>query len=420
MPARAGQPVEDALPPNAYLILFALWLLVFTSGTQVMLIAPIFPRIREQIDVAEAALGTLVAVDALMLGSFALIAGPVSDRIGRRRILLIGTAAMTVALACHALAYDYLSLLAVRALAGAAGGALSGAAVAYVGDYFPYRRRGWANGTVMTGMAFGHIIGIPAGTVLAANFGFRMPYLGVALIMAATFLLIWRILPQPEVGRSVARLSIAGAVRTYAGLLRDSAIVAAVATFGITFLGHSMYVIYLPTWLEDSVGATPQQVAVLFLAGGIANVLAGPRAGRFSDRAGRKRVITAASMGLAVMLFSVTYVVADVASAMVSFALIMALLAVRIGPFQALLTQLVPAERRGSLMSLAVGTGQLGFAAGGMLAGYTYSRAGFRSSTAIAALFLLATAWIVWRHLPEPGEDRPRAGAATGHGEHEG
>lgn len=398
-------PDPHALPPRGRLILFALWLMVFTSSSQVMLIAPIFPRVREQLGIAEAALGSLVAVDAIMLGLMALVAGPISDRIGRRRILLAGTGMMSAALAMHALAFDYFSLLAVRGLAGAAGGVLSGAAVAYIGDYFPYQRRGWANGWVMTGMAFGHIIGIPAGTVLAASVGFRAPYIGLALVMAGTFLLTWRAVPQPAVDRATEALSVPGAIRSYMALLRNPAVVAAVATFAVTFLGNSMFVIYMPTWLEDSIGATPGQVALLFLTGGVANVLTGPRAGRLSDTIGRKRVIVAASVGLGLTVLAVPWMVRSVAWAYLFFFLVMVLFAARIGPLQALLTQLVPAARRGSLMSLTVGTGQLGFALGSMLAGIIYATAGFAASTTVAAAFLLATAWIVWIYLPEPGVD---------------
>jgi predicted MFS family arabinose efflux permease len=393
---------DDALPPRGRLILFALWLMVFASGSQVMLISPIFPRIREQLGVAEAALGSLVAVDAIALGVMALVAGPISDRVGRRRMLLAGTGLMSAALAAHALAFDYFSLLVVRALAGAAGGVLSGAAVAYIGDYFPYSRRGWANGWVMTGMAFGHIIGIPAGTVLAASIGFRAPYLGFAVVMAATLVLVWRVVPQPDVLRAQERLTVRGAIRSYIALLRNPAIVAAVATFAVTFLGNSLFVIYLPTWLEDTIGATPGQVALLFLTGGIANVLTGPRAGRFSDRVGRKRVIIVASIGLGLLVFSMPFVVTSVITAYFFFFFVMVLFAARIGPFQALLTQLVPAERRGSLMSLTVGTGQLGFAFGSTLAGITYAGFGYAASTGLAALFLLSTAGIVARYLPEP------------------
>lgn len=395
------------LPPRANLILFALWLLVFTSGSQVMLISPIFPRIREQLGMAESALGSLVAIDAVLLGAVALIAGPISDRIGRRRILLVGSGLMAVALACHALAFDYYSLLTVRALAGAAGGVLSGAAVAYIGDYFPYRQRGWANGWVLTGMAFGHIVGIPAGTLLAASFGFRIPYLAFGAVAAATFLLVWRAVPQPDGVRSAERLSVRGAVRNYASLLRDVAIAAAVVTFAISFLGNSLFLIYLPTWLEDALGATPAQVAALFLVGGLANVMAGPHAGRLSDRIGRKRLIVVSTAGVGLLMPVMTLLVHTPFGALPLFFLIMVLFAARMGPFQALLTQLVPAQRRGSLMSLTVGVGQLGFATGSTLAGWMYAHRGFPASSALASAFVLLTAAIVWRLLPEPADDVP-------------
>ena len=409
----AAVPVADALPPHAGLIIFALWLMVFSSGSQVILIAPIFPRIREQLGMAEGALGTLVAVDAVMLGTMALIAGPISDRIGRRRILLVGTGLMSLALALHGFAFDYFSLLVLRALAGAAGGFLSGAAVAYIGDYFPYHRRGWATGWVMTGMAFGHIIGIPAGTVLAAQFGFRVAYLMFGATMLATFVLVWRRVPQPDVQRAAEPLTVAGAVRGYTAMLRQPAIVAAVAVFAMTFLGNSLFVIYMPTWLEADIGASPTQVASLFLVGGIANVLTGPWAGRLSDRIGRKVVIITASLGLALTVFSVPYLVRSYLAALVFFCLVMMLFAARVGPFQALLTQLVPGERRGALMSLTVGIGQLGFALGGMLAAVTYERWGYNASTLASAAFVVVSTLVVWRGLPEPDAARPAAAGRT-------
>ena len=118
-----------------------------------MIIAPILPQIGDDLGIADAALGTLVSVYSLMVGIFAILSGPVSDRIGRRRILLVGCGAMTVALILHTLVSDYASFLTVRMFAGMAGGMLSGAAVSYIGDYFPYERRGWATGWVMSGSA---------------------------------------------------------------------------------------------------------------------------------------------------------------------------------------------------------------------------------------------------------------------------
>ena len=150
-----------------------LWLLVFSSASQTMILSPILPQIGAELSIDPAVLGTLVSAYALMVGIFAVISGPISDRIGRRRILLLGTGVMALALVMHGVVDSYPLFLAVRILAGAAGGILSGSAVSYVGDWFAYERRGWAVGWVMSGAAFGQIIGIPLGVLLAGRWGFR-------------------------------------------------------------------------------------------------------------------------------------------------------------------------------------------------------------------------------------------------------
>ncbi len=118
-----------------------------------MIVAPILPRISEELGIPVASLGTLATAYAVSVGVFALVTGPISDRVGRRRVLIGGALVLTIALVLHGLARSFGSLLLVRSFAGAGGGALSGAAVAFVGDYFPSNRRGWANGWIMSGIA---------------------------------------------------------------------------------------------------------------------------------------------------------------------------------------------------------------------------------------------------------------------------
>jgi predicted MFS family arabinose efflux permease len=388
--------------PNDYLVLFALWLLVFSASSQIMIVSPMLPQIGEQLAVRESVLGTLVSAYAFMVGVFALVMGPISDKIGRRRVLLLGSGAMTLALALHSVAVDYASLLAMRALAGASGGLLSGAAVSFVGDYFPYDRRGWANGWIMSSTALGQILGVPLGTVLAERYGFRTPFLAFAATMALTFLLVLRYVPQPDVRRFEGSLTVAGALRSYAALLRRRETLAAAAAFCLMFLGLALFVVYLPTWLATTHGATAGQVASLFLVGGVANALTGPLAGRLSDRIGRRAIIVGSCVGLAAVMLLTTAVVRSFWVAYPLFFVTMVLVAARMSPFQALLSALAADERRGTLMSLTVAIGQMGFAAGGAVAGPTYVRFGYASNTVAAAAAVLGMAALVWLVLPEP------------------
>ncbi|MGY8778819.1 MAG: MFS transporter [Longimicrobiales bacterium] len=398
-------PGQVAVMPSRfepYLVVFTLWLLVFSSASQTMILSPILPMIGDELSIADAVLGTLVSVYSIMVGIFAILAGPVSDKIGRKRILILGCGTMTLALCLHGFVTGYFSFVAVRIFAGSAGGILSGAAVSYIGDYFPYERRGWATGWVMSGSAFGQIFGIPLGIFMAARWGFRSPFYMFAVTMALTVFLVIFQIPQPDVILTKGKLSVRKAAGDYLAMLKRPEVAWAAAAFFMMFLGVSLFVIYLPTWLERDVGISGNQIAVMFLFGGVANVLTGPRAGRLSDRIGRKKIILFACIGLSALLLSTVFLVTGPLSAYAFFFLAMVLVAMRISPFSALLTALVSDERRGSLMSLTVALGQLGFALGGAIAGPLFANVGYGSNTVVAAGSILAMGLIVWFFVPEP------------------
>lgn len=392
---------------NPYLIIFALWLLVFAASSQVMIISPILPRISEQLGTPIEILGNLVTVYAVMVGLFAIIMGPLSDKIGRRKILLIGTGGISLFLFLHGFVTSFWDFLLVRALAGMAGGVLSGAAVAYVGDYFPYEKRGWANGWIMSGIAMGQILGIPLGTLLADIMGFRIPFVLFGSIMALTFILILLKVPQPNVTLSTDRVTLKGSFENYLTLLKRSEVRAVAFAYTVMFLSISVFVVYLPTWLEDTFGVSGKAIATLFFVGGIANVITGPIAGKISDRIGRKKIIIISCIGLSLVMILTTYVITDFWIAYVMFFLTMVLIAMRISPFQALSTELIKSDNRGSLMSLLVAIGQIGYGLGGSVAGPFYVQFGYVSNTVIGAAMILLMAYVVWRHVPEPELNKP-------------
>lgn len=382
-------------------VIAALWAMVFSSSSQVMIMAPILPRIHDELGVSSAASGIVVSGYALALAVTALVIGPVSDRFGRRAVLLWGSGAMVVALLLHVFAVDVTSLLVVRVLAGIAGGVLTGSAVSFIGDYFPYERRGWANGWTMSGFAVGQVLGVPAGTLLAANHGFAVPFLLFAATMAIAFVLVLFIVPRRH-HAPAAPLTFASGLAEYATLLTSRQVRGAVLVYATMFFAVSNFVVYLPTWAETDLDMTPRSIAAMFTVGGLASVAFGPLAGKLSDRIGRRPLILASCVGAALQLALTTVLVVGATTASVMFFVAMTLLAMRLSPLQALLSTLVPDTRRGALMSLVVALGQLGGALGAALAGWLYAEAGYAACTLVAATSILATGWIVWRELPEP------------------
>ena len=149
----------------------------------------------------------------------------------------------------------------------------------------------------------------------------------------------------------------------------------------------------------------------MFLVGGIASVLTGPQAGKLSDRIGRKGIILLACIGLSIVMVGTVPLVTNIVTAYVFFFLTMVLVAMRVSPFSALLTGLVRDERRGSLMSLAVALGQLGFALGGAVSGPLFANVGYFSNTVLGAVFVLGMGLIVWFFVPEPNSAAALAAA---------
>ncbi len=403
--ARRSKTSMTAPHGNDLLVLFALWLLVFSASSQLMIVAPMLPQISRELDVPGEMQGVLVSAYALMVGIFALIVGPISDKYGRRRVLLAGTALMAIALTLHAAATTFTVFLLVRLLAGLAGGVLTGSAVSYVGDYFPYNRRGWANGWIMSSTALGQIAGVPLGTVVADSLGFRMPFLMFAVTMAVTFLLVWQFVPQPDVERAQEKLTVSDALRKYWRLLHRGEVVAGAGAYMLMYFSFAFLVVFLPTWLASEFAATQRQIASVFFVGGIANVITGPIAGRLSDRIGRKGLVIYASLGFALVSALLTFVTTAFWIVYPLFFVMMILVAARMSPFQALVSSLASGAQRGSLMSLAVSIGNLGSAVGGSLAGLAYARFGYRSNTMLGAVAVVLMAALVWRFLPEPRGD---------------
>ena len=372
---------------------------------QLIIVVPILPEIGRVLLVDEFRLGLVGTVYAVTLTVFALITGPISDRIGRRKILLYGSGFLTLAMLLHWFADNYALLLTVRAVAGAAGGILSGSIIAYVGDYFPYERRGWAVGWGMSGIAAGQILGIPLGTLMAYETDFRLPFVLFGALMSLGWLMTWLFVPQPDVERSKESLAFRNVLANYMALLRVRATSGSVCLYFLMFSSIGLFVFFLPVWLRESHGVTGAGLAGLFVLAGLAQVVGAPAGGSVSDRIGRKPVIVTTCLLLCILFALTTYLITGFVTACWVLAFAMLLAAVRMTPLQALMTAIVGENRRGILMSLAIAVGQLGFGVGTAIAGLLYTRFGYISNALGSAATTILIVLVVWLMLPEPERD---------------
>lgn len=185
----AGVP---SVNPRIFLLTFAA--LAFGSGAYVFggLLAPM----ADDLEVSVAAVGQLQAVFVVA----AAIGGPVltfwGGMLDRQKILVIALASVTVFTGLCAFVSGYEFLLALRILAGAAGGVIMPAAASAAAALFPGDRRGRAIALVLGGMTLAFLLGIPIGNLVGELFGWRATFIFASSLAGFACLanLIW--LPQ--------------------------------------------------------------------------------------------------------------------------------------------------------------------------------------------------------------------------------
>lgn len=172
---------------------------VMIEAMGIGLILPVMPALLEDVqgtDLSGAALwgGFLASVYAIMQFLFSPLIGNVSDRFGRRPVLLLSMAVIAVDYVIMALAGVFWLLMLARIVAGIAAATMS-TAQAFMADISPPEKKAQNFGLVSAGFGLGFVLG-PAIGGLLAELGPRAPFWAAALLAGANFVLGYFVLPE--------------------------------------------------------------------------------------------------------------------------------------------------------------------------------------------------------------------------------
>ncbi|MBZ0265520.1 MFS transporter [bacterium] len=186
--------------------LFLILVTVFIALVGFGIVIPLLPVYAEQYGASGVTVGFLMMTYSLMQFLLAPLAGKISDKIGRRPIIIISLAITTGSYILFGLA-DSLTLLFVSRIFAGIGGADITVAQAYIADVTPPEKR--AKGMGLFGAAFG--VGFIVGPVLGgllAPFGQAVPaFTAAAFAGVTTIWAIWK-LPEPEKHRGKVQRSL--------------------------------------------------------------------------------------------------------------------------------------------------------------------------------------------------------------------
>jgi MFS family permease len=285
-------PAREA-PAGKRNLLVAFSIAHFAHHVTNSLLSALLPFIRDAFGLSYLEAGFAVTAYTIASGVTNAPWGILADRVGARRVIVLGLVLIGVSSVAIGGSNVYWQLLLALGVMGIASGSYHAPASAIIAETFSRARRGVAMGTHTTA---GHLsffaAPLLAGT-LAATGTWRLPYVAFAAAPILCAILLWRVAPAGS--RSAERhdwlatfSDIAAVARKIGGLVSLSILFQVLLSAALAFL--SLY-------LVDARGISPAIAAALFGVPQLAGLVGAPLAGTLSDRYGRRVVLL---LGLAI------------------------------------------------------------------------------------------------------------------------
>ena len=327
---------------------------VMLDAIGIGLISPILPTLlRDLAHQGDITLlyGLLIALYATMQFICSPVLGVLSDRFGRRPVLILSLCGAALDYLLMALAPNLAFLVVGRAIAGITAANMA-VASAYITDISPEDQRAKRFGYFHAMWGIGFIIGPILGGVLG-EYWVRAPFIAAAILNALNCGVAYFVLPESHTNRGVARFS-RDTLNPFLPLrwaLGFRALIPLMALNMIMMFVGQMYGVVWVLFGEDQFSWSPLTIGLSLAAFGVFHAgaqafLTGPVVGRFGERASLLIGFSAEVFCLAVLAYA--------SQGWVMFALmpLFAIGGVGMPALQSLITRQVDAERQGQLQGV--------------------------------------------------------------------
>ena len=271
----------------------------------------ILPVLSLDFHVSAPAAGLTVSLLVLSVAFGSLVYGPLSDRIGRKKVMVGASFLVIIPTLLCGFAPNFVILVLLRSMQGLLMPGLTSVAIPYVYEEFEGRGRGLAMGIYVCGLTLGGLFARVGSAALTGFFNWRIALEAFALPTLIAALIMWKFLPETRkntlTSANIQRGSFfRQSIHDMSLHLRNRRLVGAFIIGFTLFFGFIGAFTYLPYYLTGPTFNLPtialSLVYLLWLTGVFA-----PLAGSVAGRIGSRRSI-AFSMGLAAIGLLITLI----------------------------------------------------------------------------------------------------------------
>lgn len=384
--------------------LYAVWVSQFLALMGANLVFPFIPFFVKDLGIksdSDAALwsGVLATATGAMLFISSPLWGSLSDRFGRKNMLLRAYAGATVTITAQAIVQSVWQLLALRALQGFFVGTIP-AATALIAGGTPPRRMAYALGLVQMAVFTSQTVGPVVGGLMASVVGFRTTFaLGGLMYVVSFFVCLVFVkedFQRPEPGQRVSYVENLRTVMRVPTMLLLITVMFLVSSAGVFV--RPVVPLLVKSFSHSGVEA---KSGFVFAAIALTSAIAAVVSGRIAERTGYRNALIVAALGA-----GVAYALVGAAYSLPPLLLLMALVGVFSGAMIPMVNALIgasaPEGKHGSAFGLVGSAQALSFAVAPLLGGLTAKQFGIHAGFPIVGALLVAIAALVWLTVREP------------------
>lgn len=389
--------------------LLVLFLTVFIDLIGFGMVIPFLPFYAREYGASGTMVGAVVGIYSIMQFFFAPVWGRLSDRIGRRPVILISLTASCAGYFLFGIAHSLAILFASRIIAGA-GGANIGTAQAYIADTTTPENRAKGMGLIGAAFGMGFILGPPLSGILSevgtrhGMAGNLLPGMTAAGLSLCAFLIAMFVLAESKAPDASVRSGIPPQFdpRVWKEMIHQRTLFVIVATLFITLLSVAGMETSVTLHARDRFHFEQIDMAYLFFFMGV--IVAGIQGGLIGKLArvlGERKLVAIGAAAFTIGLAMVPEVYRVSLLYVIAF-----FIAIGQGLCYPSLTSLVtkasPPKEHGSMLGLAAGIGSLARFLGPIISGFFYDVAkapgAFYAGAFLTAIAFFLSLWM--RKLP--------------------